>query len=70
MLKGLEAINWGSLHHAYWTASDVPPLLRALASPRRKERSSAVYELYGNIYHQGTVYELCAHGASLPPLAR
>ncbi len=61
MLEGLEGIDWGSLHHAYGAASDVPGLLRALASPRRKKRSRAIYDLYGNIWHQGTVYEATAY---------
>jgi hypothetical protein len=38
MLEGLEDIDWGSLGHAYGTATDVPDLLRALASPLPKER--------------------------------
>jgi HEAT repeat protein len=61
MLESLEEIDWGNLHHAYGPASDVPDLLRALASPRRKERSRAIYDLYGNIWHQGTVYEATAY---------
>jgi HEAT repeat protein len=61
MLEGLEEIDWGSLHHAYGAASDVPDLLRALASPRRKVRSRAINALYGNIWHQGTVYEATAY---------
>lgn len=61
MLEGLAGIDWGSLNHAYGAAADVPDLLRALASPERKVRSRALYGLYGNIWHQGTVYEATAY---------
>ncbi len=61
MLQGLDAIDWGSLNHAYGAASDVPDLLRALASPLAEDRSNALSELYGNIYHQGTVYEATSY---------
>jgi HEAT repeat protein len=61
MLEGLEEIDWGNLHHAYGSASDVPDLLRALTSPDREERSLAISDLYGNIWHQGTVYEATAY---------
>jgi HEAT repeat protein len=64
MLESLEDIDWGSLHHAYGAASDVPDLLRALASPLSEERSRALSDLYGNIWHQGTVYE--ATGFAVP----
>jgi HEAT repeat protein len=64
MLEGLEDIDWGKLNHAYGAATDVPDLLRTLASPTRQERSRAVGELYGNIWHQGTVYE--ATGFAVP----
>ncbi len=36
-------------------ASDVSGLIRSLASPKAEVRENAVYELYGNIWHQGTV---------------
>lgn len=35
----------------------MPGLLRAVASADEKSRKDAIYELYGNIWHQGTVYE-------------
>jgi HEAT repeats len=57
MLEGLEAINWHELEHAYGEASDVPYLLRNLASADAKTRQDALSELYSNIYHQGTVFE-------------
>ncbi|HEV8192286.1 MAG TPA: hypothetical protein VGP82_12530 [Ktedonobacterales bacterium] len=57
MLQGLDAINWHNLEHAYGPAGDVPGLLRDLASRDEQTRESAHYELYGNLYHQGTIYE-------------
>jgi hypothetical protein len=60
MLEGLAAINWHSLEHAYGPAGDVPGLLRDLASPDEETREQAHYELYGNLYHQGTIYEASA----------
>ena len=58
MLDGLDAIDWGSLSHAYGEASDVPQIIRSLLSPAVSE--DAAYELYGNIWHQGTVYPATA----------
>ncbi|MEM7164542.1 MAG: hypothetical protein AAF581_03720 [Planctomycetota bacterium] len=55
-LSRLSDIDWNSLEHAYGEASDVPDLLRALAEGDDDERSKALYELFGNIIHQGTVY--------------
>ncbi|MGL4622493.1 hypothetical protein [Chroococcidiopsis sp.] len=57
MLKGLEVINWHELEHAYGMADDVPELLRSLASADARSRQDALSKLYGNIYHQGTVFE-------------
>jgi hypothetical protein len=64
MLEGLDAVDWGTLTHAYGSAGDVPGLLRALASPDQDAREEAVYELLGNIWHQGTVYS--ASAAAVP----
>lgn len=56
MLEGLDDINWKELKHAYGSADDVPALLRRLCvEPRTKE--DALYQLFGNIWHQHTVYE-------------
>lgn len=61
MLDGLDEINWSQLHHAYGEASDVPALIRKLLSQDKDERDKAVHELFGNIWHQGTVYEASSH---------
>ncbi|HEX5999642.1 MAG TPA: hypothetical protein VFZ16_09630 [Hyphomicrobiaceae bacterium] len=61
MLEGLDQVPWRQLHHAFGTAEDVPALIRALASTEESERSSAFYELHGNLWHQGTIYEATPH---------
>jgi hypothetical protein len=48
------------LTHAYGSAADVPGLLRALAADDRQARKDAYWELYGNIFHQGTRYPATA----------
>jgi hypothetical protein len=64
MLEGLDRIDWSKLGHAYGPATDVPGLLRQLASADIDDRKNAMHELYGNIWHQGTVYEASAHAVS------
>jgi hypothetical protein len=59
MLDGLDAIPWANLRHAYGAAQDVPELLRALAQPEKWRE--AISELFGNIWHQGTVYEASSY---------
>lgn len=61
MLEGLSSIDWDSLKHAYGPAGDVPEAIRDLASDDAQVRNEASHELFGNIYHQGTVYEATAH---------
>ncbi|MFC0031944.1 hypothetical protein ACFFMM_20715 [Micromonospora chaiyaphumensis] len=60
MLRDLDGIDWASLTHAYGSAEDVPALIRDLRSSDAEVRGAAMYELYGNIYHQGTRYEASA----------
>jgi len=61
MLEGLDKINWSQLHHAYGKASDVPVLIRQLLSNDNATVDNAINELFGNIWHQGTVYEVSAY---------
>lgn len=61
MLERLEAIDWSALHHAYGPADDVPELLRALLSTDDEIRGRAWEALYGNVVHQGTVWEATPH---------
>ncbi len=56
MLDGLDDIDWETLIHAYGPASDIPDDLRALLSPDEKTATNALWRLFGNIHHQGTVY--------------
>ena len=60
MLENLDSVDWAKLGHAYGEATDVPRQLRALASGQEKERQKALWDLHGNIWHQGTVYEATA----------
>jgi len=60
LLEGLDGIDWDSVTHAYGAASDVPSLLRSLLSPDAGVRKGAVDYLFGNIWHQGTVYPATA----------
>jgi tetratricopeptide (TPR) repeat protein len=60
MLERLQTVDWNALTHAYGAAADVPDLLRALADPDRQIRKDAYWELYGNIFHQGTRYPATA----------
>lgn len=62
----LDAQPWAEWEHAYGSADDVPDQLRALASDDAEEAEEALYELYGNIVHQGSVYEATAHAVPYP----
>ncbi|MER6949424.1 HEAT repeat domain-containing protein [Nonomuraea sp. NPDC000554] len=68
VLAGLDKIHWADLKHAYGPADDVPEQLRALRSESPDERERALYELYGNIFHQGSRYPATA--PAVPFLAR
>jgi hypothetical protein len=61
MLDGLDDVPWHTLEQGYGVASEVPELLRALLSPSEEVRGEAWQELYGNICHQGTIYEATQH---------
>ncbi|MFE2597118.1 hypothetical protein ACFXCZ_11540 [Streptomyces sp. NPDC059396] len=64
----LDAQPWADLQHAYGSAADVPGLLRGLASEDEEEGSEALDELYGSIFHQGSVYDATAR--AVPYLVR
>ncbi|GAQ52706.1 hypothetical protein [Streptomyces acidiscabies] len=55
----LDDIQWHTLTHAYGTAEDVPALIRALYEGG-EQAQEALGELYGTVYHQGSVYEASA----------
>ncbi len=60
MKERLFEINWSSLEHAYGSAENVPNLLIDLQSKDSEIRKHAYHELFGNIWHQGTVYSATA----------
>ena len=57
MLEGLDAVLWSELDHAYGPATDVPVLLRKLTSTKPVDWVGAIDQLYGTIFHQGTLYD-------------
>ncbi|MFC1406460.1 MULTISPECIES: hypothetical protein [Streptacidiphilus] len=56
----LDEVQWQALNHAYGPAEDLPALVRALYQGDEEIIDEAIYELHGNIWHQGTVYEASA----------
>ncbi|MER6128615.1 hypothetical protein ABT173_39855 [Streptomyces sp. NPDC001795] len=68
VLTGLDDRPWATLVHAYGSAEDVPGGLRALAGTDTQAAEQALYEFWGNILHQGTVYPVTAE--AVPFLAR
>jgi hypothetical protein len=64
MLEALDRVTWADYHHAYGPAVDVPELLRALAFGDEGAQGRAKHALYGNLWHQGTVYEASAHAVT------
>jgi hypothetical protein len=64
VLAGITEVAWEALYHAYGPASDVPVLLGAVTVGDDPTREAAWWELWGNIHHQGSVYE-----ATLPAVA-
>lgn len=61
ILTGLETIDWTVLQDAYGSAAQVPNRLRALLSNDDAVRSEALIELFGSVWHQGTIYSVSAH---------
>ncbi|MEL6308363.1 MAG: hypothetical protein AAFQ52_09485, partial [Chloroflexota bacterium] len=57
LFRGLDAIDWDNLTHAYGSAKDIPQLLRDLVSDDDEVSKQASYDSFGNIWHQGTIYE-------------
>jgi hypothetical protein len=60
-LTGIEDIDWGKWSHAYGPATDVPGCIRALVSQNLDAQVAAKWELYGSLWHQGTIYEATVH---------
>ncbi|MEO0563133.1 MAG: hypothetical protein AAF125_13575, partial [Chloroflexota bacterium] len=57
VLEGLDDVDWGSLHHAYGPATDVPDMLRGLLSDDENTRWQSWDGLGGAVHHQGDVYD-------------
>ena len=64
MLDTLDSIPWSKLDHAYGEASEVPGLIRALASPEPEMYQGAIGRLWYTVIHQGTVYSSTAYVVS------
>jgi hypothetical protein len=60
MLEGLDTVDWAPLKCAHGPASDLPGLLRALASGDEGVRMEAVVELLDRVWHQGDVHPAAA----------
>jgi hypothetical protein len=74
LFNEIDAVSWGKLHHAYGPATDVPDLLRALMTPeaasadlreaaqknKRNVFEQVSWELWGNVFHQGSVWQVTA----------
>lgn len=52
-----DAVDWGAVDHAYGFATDVPHILHDLVVGSAAERKHALWQLWGNVTHQGTRYE-------------
>lgn len=63
-MKDINDIDWSKLEHAYGRAEDIPELLLMLRSDFEEDRENAIRSFYGNIYHQGTIYQ--ATGYTIP----
>jgi hypothetical protein len=61
MLETLNSVPWSELRHAYGEASDVPDLIRALASPEQIVYEDSLGRLWSSVIHQGTVYSSTAY---------
>jgi hypothetical protein len=61
VLERLEDVDWDRICHAYGPASDVPDQIRDLCAADPDRREKARWQLYGNIFHQGTRYEATAY---------
>ena len=68
ILDAVRAIRWNELWHAYGPADDVDEQLLAAALGDDDTRKAAWWELFGNIHHQGTIYE--ATLPAVPIIAR
>ncbi|GAA2615258.1 hypothetical protein GCM10010399_52760 [Dactylosporangium fulvum] len=59
-LAGVGGVPWGELYGCRGPASRMPELLRALRDPHRPARDQACSELFDQLYHQGTRWQVSA----------
>ena len=57
MIEAVDAVPWSDLCHAYGPADDVREQLIAITVGDDATREVAWWNLFGNIRHQGTIYE-------------
>lgn len=57
LLPGLSEIDWAALSQAYGPATEVPEMLRPLVDSDPVRARAALHELWGTVWHQGTVYD-------------
>jgi len=55
--RGLDQVAWADVVHACGPAVDIPPLFEDLQSAGKIVRGKAWRELYGNLGHQGSIYQ-------------
>lgn len=55
-LGEIDDIPWHTLSHAYGSAHNVPKDIKRLTSSNTEYRHNALWNLFGSIYHQGTLY--------------
>src|SRR5580698_383508 len=65
----LDSPGWASLEHAYGSASDIPDLLRQLATlPSSEGNAEPWFSIWSALAHQGDVYT--ASFAAVPHVIR
>jgi hypothetical protein len=58
-------VAWADVYHAYGPAEDVPAQLAAVVVGDDATRAEAWWNLWGNIVHQGTIYEATVQAVPL-----
>jgi hypothetical protein len=53
----LGDVDWGEVWHAYGPATEIPGQLTAVIAGDDPTRDEAWWNLWGNIHHQGSIYE-------------
>jgi len=64
VLDGIDDIDWAGLRHVYGAGSDVPEMLRALASDDPAEAEEGFEWAVSSLYHQG---DSCSAAAAAMP---